>query len=55
MLVNSVPAKLIEPEKGLKSPHINLAKVDFPEPDSPTSPKISPSFISKDTLSTAFR
>ena len=53
--VNSVPAKLIAPETGVYSPQMILATVDFPDPDSPTSPNTSPSWISKETLFTASR
>ena len=38
---------------GLTKPVIIFAIVDFPDPDSPTKPKVSPSNNSNDTLSTA--
>ena len=38
---------------GLTSPVIIFAIVDFPEPDSPTKPRVSPSKSSKETSSTA--
>ena len=34
--------------------NIALAVVDFPHPDSPTRPKLSPLSMEKETLSTAF-
>jgi len=37
----------------LTRPAIRRARVLFPEPDSPTSPKVSPLLIERDTLLTA--
>src|SRR5580658_6858092 len=34
---------------------IEKARVDFPHPDSPASPRVSPSLSSRETLSTARR
>ena len=36
-------------------PKMPLAKVDLPQPDSPTTPKVSPGFKVKLTPSTALR
>ena len=43
----------ISPEEGSISLIIDLPKVVLPDPDSPTSPSISPSGILKFTFSTA--
>lgn len=50
----SFPSKNILPEVGSNSFNIVLPAVDFPQPDSPTNPSVSPLFISKLTSSTAF-
>jgi len=39
---------------GSIKPSINLARVDLPEPDSPTIPNVSDWYSSKDTSSTAW-
>ena len=41
------------PASGLSMPRIVLASVDLPEPDSPTSPSVSPSNSSRSTLTRA--
>ena len=49
------PAMVTSPAVGGNSPTTMRATVDFPEPDSPTSAKVSPLAMSKDTPSTALR
>ena len=44
----------MSPAFGEYNPAISRASVLFPEPLSPTNPKLSPVFISIDTSSTAF-
>ena len=41
------------PASGLSMPRMVLARVDLPEPDSPTSPSVSPSNSSRSTLTRA--
>jgi hypothetical protein len=45
----------MSPSSGLINDNIDLIAVDFPAPFGPRKPNISPSFISKERLSTAFR
>lgn len=47
------PSNKISPSVASKSLKIVLPVVDFPQPDSPTTPKVFPSSIAKFTLSTA--
>jgi hypothetical protein len=54
-VVSEVPSNRISPALGSISPTISLAMVDLPEPDSPTSAKVSPLLMVKETSSTAFR
>src|SRR5690606_25962349 len=49
----SSPLKMISPEVGSSSLRMRLAVVDFPDPDSPTRPSVSPGHTSNETLSTA--
>ncbi|MNQ63943.1 hypothetical protein D3C85_783430 [compost metagenome] len=51
--VRSVPPNVTEPSDGVYRPDISRATVDFPEPDSPTSPNTSPSPMEKLTRLTA--
>ena len=44
----------MSPDFGVYNPAIRRARVLFPDPLSPTSPKLSPVCISIDTSSTAF-
>jgi hypothetical protein len=44
---------MIEPEVAVSSPISTLAKVDLPQPDSPTMASVSPSRASKDRVSLA--
>ena len=46
---------LIEPSVGSYNLTITLPKVDLPQPDSPTSPNVSPLYILKLTSSTAVK
>ena len=41
------------PELGFSKPIINLARVDFPDPDSPTIPIVSPFLRIRDASFTA--
>ncbi len=41
-LVTSCPLKYTLPEVGVCRPHMTLAVVDLPQPDSPTMPMVSP-------------
>jgi hypothetical protein len=52
--VMSWPSKTIEPSVGSYSRRIARPTVDFPQPDSPTSPSVSPCRMSSETPSTAF-
>ena len=52
--VTSEPLKYTCPEVGRCSPHITLAVVDFPQPDSPTMPIVSPAFTVMLTPRTAW-
>src|SRR3954470_21043683 len=52
-LVMSWPSKTIRPAVGSYSLRIVRPTVDFPHPDSPTSPSVSPRWMLKDTSSTA--
>src|SRR5665648_294370 len=54
ILVISLPSNITCPLVGFSNLKIERAVVVFPQPDSPTKPKVSPSYISKDTSSTAF-
>ena len=47
------PRPMVPPVSGLSMPRIVLASVDLPEPDSPTSPSVSPSKRSRSTLTRA--
>ena len=49
----SCPRKITWPAVGSSSRTIVRPSVDLPQPDSPTSPSVSPSFTSKLTSSTA--
>src|SRR5688572_31735110 len=49
----SRPSKSICPEVGSVRRNKQRPTVDFPQPDSPTSPSVSPAKISKETPSTA--
>ncbi len=49
----SRPSKMIWPAVGSKSLVIKRAVVDFPQPDSPTRPSVSPGSSEKLTLLTA--
>src|SRR6266567_3105103 len=49
----SVPSKRTFPDVGGSRYRAHLAIVVFPHPLSPTSPRVSPLFRTKDTLSTA--
>ena len=51
--VTSRPAIVTRPALGSISRSTSRATVDFPDPDSPTSPKVSPAAIAKSTPSTA--
>ena len=46
--------KRIRPAVGLSRRTMHLPKVDFPQPDSPTRPSVSPAWMSRLTPSTAF-
>lgn len=56
---SSAPSSRISPEKSHcfrgSSPATLMAVTDLPEPDSPTSPRISPSWMVRDTPATASR
>src|SRR5438309_6843169 len=52
-LVSSLPSTKTEPEVAGSSWTITRPSVDLPEPDSPTSPSVSPAWMSKLTPSTA--
>src|SRR5919198_730794 len=52
--VMSRPSKTIRPAVGSSSRMMQRAIVDFPQPDSPTTPSVSPCRTAKDTPSTAF-
>src|SRR4051812_23367825 len=49
----SSPRTMIEPEVGFSRPTSSLASVDLPQPDSPTTPSVSPRRRSMSTPSTA--
>jgi hypothetical protein len=51
--VISRPSNLTEPEVGGISWRIVLLSVDLPQPDSPTSPRVSPLLTVNETSSTA--
>ena len=53
-LPDPVPHSGCTPEVGVSRPTSCLPIVDFPQPDSPTSPRVSPSKIERDTSSTAW-
>jgi hypothetical protein len=46
-------SKTTEPLSGASSPRTIRPVVDFPEPDSPTRPSVSPRWMSNETPSTA--
>src|SRR5699024_7713652 len=52
--VISLSLKMIFPSVGFSKRMINLPVVDFPHPDSPTRPKVSPFLRASETSSTAF-
>ena len=54
-LVMSIPLYKISPAVAFSNCKIALAKVDLPQPDSPTNPKVSPSYSLKLTSSTALK
>ena len=41
-LVNNLPLYIILPDEGGSKKIIALPRVDFPHPDSPTKPRVSP-------------
>ena len=47
------PSNVISPSAGFKIPTIAFPNVDFPQPDSPTSPRISPGLRPRSTPATA--
>ena len=49
----SRPSNVIEPPVGSSSRAMQRAIVDLPQPDSPTTPSVSPAFSEKLTPSTA--
>ena len=51
--VMSVPSKLMLPAVGSVSRSRQRPRVDLPQPDSPTSPSVSPARTASDTSSTA--
>ena len=53
--VTSLPLYFIIPDVALSNCNMALPKVDFPQPDSPTSPTVSPGYTLKLTLSTALK
>jgi len=53
-LSTSVPLKVIVPFVGVSKFTTHLARVDFPLPDSPTSPNVSPRLTVRETLSNAW-
>ena len=46
----SMPSSRTSPSSGSYSREIRLTRVDFPAPDLPTIPSISPGFTSKETF-----
>jgi len=52
-VVTFLPSKETSPEVGSISRRIERPVVDLPQPDSPTSPSVSPGMTSNDTSSTA--
>ena len=54
MLDITLSSNITSPPVGSYKRIIVLPVVDLPEPDSPTKPNVSPSYIWKDTSSTAF-
>ena len=52
--VSSVPSNLTEPDVGRVSCSTERPVVDFPQPDSPTSPSVSPGAMVKETPETAW-
>ena len=52
-LVTSSPSKYTCPEVGDCRPHMTLAVVDLPQPDSPTMPMTSPGMSFRETSCTA--
>src|ERR1051325_9115548 len=55
LAVNVWPSKLTVPDVGLQSPTIARPSVDLPQPDSPTSPRVSPRASVRSTPSAARR
>ena len=53
-LVRSCPSNTTEPDVGRGSCMMARPVVDFPQPDSPTSPSVSPSITSSEIPETAF-
>ena len=49
----SLPSNVIEPDVGSSSRSSSRAVVDLPQPDSPTSPNVSPRLTSNEMPSTA--
>jgi hypothetical protein len=50
----SVPSKMISPAVGSTSRSRPRPSVDLPQPDSPTSPYVSPALMDRETPSTAY-
>src|ERR1700694_538442 len=53
-LLRLSPSNQISPESGFSSATTSRPRVVFPQPDSPTRPKVSPLAIERETLETAF-
>ena len=51
--VSSAPSNLTEPDVGRISCRTHRPVVDFPQPDSPTSPRVSPAAMVNETPDTA--
>ena len=51
--VNSTPSKRTEPEVAGMSCRMQRPVVDFPQPDSPTRPRVSPAEMERETPDTA--
>ncbi|CFN82344.1 Uncharacterised protein [Bordetella pertussis] len=49
----STPSKTIRPDVGACARVMQRPRVDLPEPDSPTTPRVSPFFSVKPTSATA--
>ena len=52
-LVSSVPRNVTDPDLGLGACSIARARVDLPDPVSPTMPSVSPGMMSNETPDTA--